>query len=222
MKPIKDYKEVESLKSLKMEKGLLYETIVTTLNPDGEGNAAPIGVICKSPREIILYLYEGSHTLSNILATGNFTVNITDDPILFTEATLGDLEDDYFTPYSDYLILKGASSFFTATTKKVKSIKKRDRYGESELFIITAAVKRIWKGKSFKEPLNRSIYAIIESLINYTRINRAENKEDIINRILEMKRVVDKVGGPREKMAMKRIIDSVKIKLDQQSDVLQH
>ncbi|MBK6586602.1 MAG: DUF447 family protein [Coprothermobacter sp.] len=28
-----------------------------------------------------------SHT-SNILATGNFTVNITDDPILFTEATL--------------------------------------------------------------------------------------------------------------------------------------
>jgi len=218
---IGDYEEVKSLKSLKMEKGLLYETIVTTLNGEGEGNAAPIGVICKSPKEVILYLYEGSHTLSNILATGNFTVNITDDPILFTEATLGDLESDYFIPYSEYLILKGASSFFTATMKKVKSIKRRDRYGESRLFIITADVKRICKGKNFKEPLNRSIYAIIESLINYTRINRVENKGDIIDRILEMKRVVDKVGGSREKMAMKRIIDSLRTKLDQQSNALQ-
>lgn len=222
MKDIGDYKEVETLKSLKMEKGLLYETIVTTLNVEGKGNAAPIGVTCKSPREVILYLYEGSHTLSNILATGNFTVNITDDPTLFTEATLGDLGDDYFIPYSEYLILKGASSFFTATTKKVRSIKRRDQYGESKLFIITADVKRICKGKNFKEPLNRSIYAIIESLINYTRIDQAKNKEDIIDRILEMKRVVDKVGGPREKMAMKRIIDSLRIKLDQQTDALQH
>jgi len=39
---IGDYKEVENLKSLKMEKGLLYETIVTTLNVEGVGNAAPI------------------------------------------------------------------------------------------------------------------------------------------------------------------------------------
>ncbi len=210
MEDIGDYKEVENLKSLKMEKGLLYETIVTTLNVEGVGNAAPIGVICKGPREVILYLYEGSHTLSNILATSNFTVNITDDPILFTEATLGDLGDEYFIPYSEYLILRGASSFFTATTKRVKGVKRKDRYGESKLFIITADVKRIFKGKNFKEPLNRSIYAIIESLINYTRINRVENKEDIIDRILEMKRVVDRVGGSREKLAMRRIIDSLR------------
>ncbi|MBK6586603.1 MAG: DUF447 family protein [Coprothermobacter sp.] len=76
--------------------------------------------------------------------------------------------------------------------------------------MITADVKRIFKGKNFKEPLNRSIYAIIESLINYTRINRVENKEDIIDRILEMKRVVDRVGGSREKLAMRRIIDSLR------------
>ncbi len=35
------------LESIGMEKGLLYETIVTTVNEDGTSNAAPIGVICK-------------------------------------------------------------------------------------------------------------------------------------------------------------------------------
>jgi len=35
------------LYSLGMEKGLLYETIVTTKNLDGTPNAAPIGVFCK-------------------------------------------------------------------------------------------------------------------------------------------------------------------------------
>lgn len=220
---IGDYKEVESLNSLNMGEGLLYETIITTVDRDGRGNAAPIGVICKSPREIVLYLYEGSHTLSNILATGNFTVNITHDPILFTEATIGDLEDNYFIPYSQHLILKGASSFFTAAMKKVRKVKRRDRYGESGLFIITADVKRIFKGENFKGPLNRGIYAIIESLINYTRIDRAENKKEILDRISEMKRVVDKVGGSREKLAMKKIIESVRnLKLDQQNDAHQH
>jgi len=220
---IEDYKEVENLNALNMDKGLLYETIITTVDGGGRGNAAPIGVICKSPREIVLYLYEGSHTLSNILSTGNFTVNITHDPILFTEATIGDLEDDYFTPYTQHLILKGASSFFTATIKKVRKVKRKDRYGESRLFIITADVKRIFKGENFREPLNRSIYAIIESLINYTRIDRAENKKEILDRISEMKRVVDKVGGSREKLAMKKIIDSIRnLKLDQQNNVYQH
>ncbi|BAW31635.1 MAG TPA: DUF447 family protein [Methanothermobacter sp.] len=215
MEEIKDYKEVKSLESLKMEKGMLYETIITSIDENGKGNAAPIGVVCKNPSEIILYLYEGSHTLSNILNSGNFTVNITHDPLLFTEATLGDLRGDFFIPYSQYLILKGASSFFTATTKDVKSVKRRDRYGESKLFIIKADVKNIFKGKNFKEPLNRGIYAVIESLINYTRIDRAENKEDILGRILDMKRVVDKVGGSREKLAMKKIVDSLRnLKVD--------
>lgn len=210
MEEIEDYMEVESLRSLKMKKGILYETIITTVDENGMGNAAPIGVLCKGPREIILYLYEGSHTLSNILNTGDFTVNITHDPILFTEATLGDLKDDYFIPYSQYLILKGASSFFTASTEYVKSVKRRDRYGESVLFIIKGDVRRIFKGKNFKEPLNRGIYAVIESLINYTRIDRAENKDDMLKRILEMRRVVNRVGGSKEKLAMKKIIDSIK------------
>ena len=42
-----------------MEKGLLYETIVTTVNDDQTPNAAPIGIICKNVNEVVAYLHHG-------------------------------------------------------------------------------------------------------------------------------------------------------------------
>ena len=57
---------MQDLESLGMEKGFLYETIITTNNADGTPNAAPIGVICKNKQEIVLHLFEGTHTLENI------------------------------------------------------------------------------------------------------------------------------------------------------------
>jgi hypothetical protein len=47
-----------NLYSLGMEKGLLYETILTTINSDGTPNAAPIGVICKDSNGIVIYLHQ--------------------------------------------------------------------------------------------------------------------------------------------------------------------
>ena len=35
-----------NLSSVGMEKGRQYETVITTLSPEGKRNAAPIGVIC--------------------------------------------------------------------------------------------------------------------------------------------------------------------------------
>ncbi|MCE7699013.1 MAG: DUF447 family protein, partial [Methanobacterium paludis] len=62
------------LGSVGMERGMLYETVVTTKNNDGVPNAAPIGVTCKDKNEIVLYLHQGSHTVKNIKAEGRFVV----------------------------------------------------------------------------------------------------------------------------------------------------
>ena len=66
-----------------MEKGLLYETIVTTVNADQTPNAAPIGVICKNDNEVIIYLHHGSKTVRNIKRNHSFIVNILKDPMVF-------------------------------------------------------------------------------------------------------------------------------------------
>lgn len=71
-----------NLSSVGMEKGRQYETVITTLSPEGKRNAAPIGVICTGKDSIICRIFKGSTTLENIISQKEFTVNITENPEL--------------------------------------------------------------------------------------------------------------------------------------------
>ena len=92
----KEYRKTESLESLNMFKGQLYETIVTTQSNEHIKNAAPIGVICKDSNHIVIHLDNCVHTHRNIIENGELIVNITKDPLIFTYSTIGELDDEYF------------------------------------------------------------------------------------------------------------------------------
>ncbi|MDI9614270.1 DUF447 domain-containing protein [Methanothermobacter sp.] len=205
------YTPESSLMALDMVPGQLYETLVVTWDELMRGNAAPIGVLCTGERSVTLYLYPGTHTLENMLRNRKFTVNVTLDPLIFTEAALGDPGDEMFSSHRGYLHLQGADAFFTAEVDSVKKVVRTDRYGETEIQIVNAKVHEIFRGEDFRIVLNRGIYAVIESLINYTRSGFMD-PHDLMGRIREMNRVARKVGGPREREAMKRIIRELESK----------
>lgn len=205
------YSPESALTALDMVPGQLYETIVVTWDESMMGNAAPIGILCTGEQSVTLYLYPGTHTLENILRNRKFTVNVTLDPLTFTEATLGGLGDEMFSSHRGYLHLQGADAFFTAEVESVKKVVRTDRYGETEIHIVNARTPEIFRGEDFRTVLNRGIYAVIESLINYTRADFMD-PQDLMGRIREMNRVARKVGGPREREAMKRIIRELESK----------
>lgn len=239
-----NYKKLNDLYSLQMAKGQLYETIITTKNINGlemspsclkessdlkvdnlklynnkktncSVNAAPIGVLCKNSKQIVLYLYEGTHTVHNIHHHDYFMVNITQNPILFTKSTLEDLGDEYFEYYNEnngIPFLKDADAFFVCRVGKIKEITKKNDLGSSKMSIVTADVEEVVQINSQAIPLNRGIYAVIESLIHYTRFELAdeETKTSYWARIKEMDRVVKKVGSPPEKAALSEIINEIK------------
>ena len=107
-----------------MEKGLLYETIVTTVNNDHTPNAAPIGVICKNDKEVVAYLHHGSKTVHNIKKNHSFIVNILKDPMIFVESTLGNLSNNYFEQYLNEFYIKNTDAFFIAHVKSLKDVEK--------------------------------------------------------------------------------------------------
>lgn len=205
---------MKDLKSLGMEKGLLYETIITTKNEDDTPNAAPIGVICKDALEIVLYLYESTHTLQNIKSNPPFIVNITKDPLIFANSTLGDLSVDYFEKYNDNYYIKNTDAFFIATINSIKEVEKEDNIGKSRVSIIKANVDEIIIKNEPVEPLNRAIFAIIESLVYFSRIEIVdeETKKIYSKRIKEMSRLVSRVGGIDHKKAMNNILKHVENK----------
>ena len=196
-----------NLYSIGMEKGLLYETIITTKNDKGIPNAAPIGVSCKNESEIVLYLFEGTHTLQNIELNNHFIVNILKDPNIFVESTLGQLSSNFFKKHKNDFYIKNTDIFFSSKVKNIKKVEKKDNIGKSKLIIITATPKEIVIINK-TEPLNRAIFAIIESLVYLSRINIVDEETSIgyMARINEMSKIVSRTGGKNHKAAMKQIL----------------
>ncbi len=196
------------LKSVGMSKGMLYETIITTTNPDKTPNAAPIGVICKSLNEIVVYLHEGSHTIKNIKNNGEFLVNILKDPLIFVESTMGDLPTEDFIKYHDNYSIRDADAFVLAKVKDLKDVEREDQFGISRTSIVRANVKEIIINNECVEPLNRAIYGVLESLVYLSRKEIVSGKtEELYNmRMKEISRIVNKVGSAEHKQAVKKVM----------------
>ncbi|MBP5785468.1 MAG: DUF447 family protein, partial [Methanobrevibacter sp.] len=64
-----------------------YEVIITTIDKDGNSNAAPFGLRVLESNEVFLRIFEGGNTIKNIKEKGEFIVNITTDPLMFTLST---------------------------------------------------------------------------------------------------------------------------------------
>ncbi|MCE5214336.1 MAG: DUF447 family protein [Methanobacterium sp.] len=198
------------LKSVGMSKGMLYETIITTTNPDKTPNAAPIGVICKSLKEVVVYLHEGSHTVRNIKNNGEFIVNILKDPLLFVESTMEDLDIDNFMEYEDNYSIRDADAFFKAKVVDLKEVEREDQFGISRTSIVRADVGEIIINKECPEPLNRAIYGVLESLVYLSRKEIVSGKtEELYNmRMKEISRIVNKVGASEHKQAIKKVMNA--------------
>ena len=199
------------LYSLGMEKGLLYETIVTTKNPDGTPNAAPIGVICKEDNEIVFYLHKGSKTFDNVQREKSFHVNVISDPMVFVESTIGNLESAEFQANNGGFCIKSAEAFFRAEVTHEKLVQRKDHLGISITNVIRAGVMEVVKNQEHVQPLNRAIYGIIEALVYLSRIDMVseDEKKAYLHQIIEISRVVNKVGSEDHKKAMKKILESL-------------
>jgi len=195
------------LGSIGMEKGLLYETIVTSVNEDGTSNAAPIGVICKNKKEIVLYLHHGSRTVRNIKRNNSFIVNILKDPMVFVESTIDDLSNSYFENYKNEFYIKDTEAFLMARVTSLKDVEMEDKLGISLTTILKAEVTDIVKKKECVEPLNRAIYGILEGLVYLTRMEMVSGDMEKLyrHRMGEISRIDNKVGGEEHKRAMKKI-----------------
>lgn len=205
-------KTMLGLYSLGMEKGLLYETILTTRNPNGTPNAAPIGVICKDDDEVVFYLHKGSKTFDNVLREKSFYVNIINDPMVFVESTIGNLESGKFQlDDGDGFFIKTAEAFFRAEVTSEKLVHRKDHLGTFTTYVIRARVLRMVKNQEHVQPLNRAIYGIIEALVYISRIDivSEDEKKDYLNHISEISRLVNKVGSEDHKRAMKKIWESI-------------
>lgn len=203
-KTLNDNMEIE-LSLIGMEKGRQYETIVTTNNYENIKNAAPIGVIYAGEDKILNRIFKGSHTLENIISQGEFVVNITHNPELFTLSTIGNLPQDYFNEDNS---LKGVEAYFKCEVISLKeAVTQSDPIrNSSAAMVIKSKVTELIIKKPTKA-MNRAFSYVIESLANLSRFDIVEKdkKEEYLKRFKEANRVVAKVGRREDIKAMGEI-----------------
>ena len=195
-----------SLESIGMEAGARYEAIYTTMNGAGEMNAAPIGVKCINDYDVAARIFEGSKTLANIMETNLFVVNITDNPMIYADALYGNLENLKFVKDDDIAYLKDADAYFICLVKSIEEAgPQKDHVNEgAKSYIVVAENISISINRKGAKALNRGLFAFIESLVDYSRVDVIddEKKEEYENRFLENERLIERVGESDVRDAM--------------------
>lgn len=193
------------LSTIGFEKGKQYETIITTSDSSNKMNAAPIGVICRGPNTIMCRIFKGGHTLSNIILKREFTVNICEDPMLFAKSTIGNLDEDEFEKDNS---IKNIDSYFKCEViDLIEAVKQSDPIrNKSEAIVIKAKVTKLVINNPIKA-YNRSFGLIIESLVNFSRIDIVDDgtKKYYLDRFKEANRVIKKVGSKKDRESMVEI-----------------
>jgi hypothetical protein len=165
--------------------------IFTTISPDGVPNAAPIGLHRKDSR-LFARIYN-SKTIENILSKPVAAANIVDDPVLFVQSSLSDIELERFKLVDGFPVLDKTMGWilFECRCKKGENI---------SVVELTPAKGKIYARKI--KPVNRGFNAVIEASIHATRYVILKEQK-YLDRIEYYNTIVQKCGGAREKEAMR-------------------
>jgi hypothetical protein len=178
---------------------MITETIVTTVNEEGVGNFAPMGVTI-GDGEILIRPYKESATYRNLLATGTAVVNLTDNVLLFAESAVSNPQFPAF-PADQVrgLILKDACSYYECLVKDTDTTHERASF---RCRVVKKGVLREFVG------FNRAKNAVIEAAILATRV-RFLGVEPILDEYRRFSEIVRKTGGEQEIRAIQYLQDHV-------------
>jgi hypothetical protein len=177
--------------------GGISETILTTVNPDGSFNAAPMGVHRVSHEVLELRPFKSSSTFVNLLNNPNACINVTDDPGLFFVTAFKDkTAKGSQEPVIDKdMRLISASAHIFVDASKSSDI--------SEIrACFTCRVKDIKAPAMMPRSFSRGRAEALEAIIHATRIEvyskegGLDDVEKLIKRFAECKNVVERVSAP--------------------------
>lgn len=201
------------LSRIGMNKGQQYETIITTIDKNGKSNAAPFGLRALDKDKIQLRIFEGGNSIRNIKENKKFVVNVSENPLMFTLSSIDTIPEEYLTKidsetkkYNELFYLTNADAYFICEVETLKTaFRENDQIKDTEVNMIKANVVELTINNKCARPINRAIHALIEALVNYSRIDivNSETQKYFLERFLESEKIIKRVGNEEEKESIK-------------------
>jgi hypothetical protein len=166
----------------------IVESIVTTLDPEGRPNFAPMGVEWGDDL-IVLKPFLETTTFRNIQASRTAVVNLTDDVLLIAESAIG---NPVFPAAPATLVrgvvLEAACSWRELEVLSLDATPPRSRI---EARVVHRGVRREFIG------FNRARHAVLEAAILATRVHLLSAGQ-IREELARLQVLIDKTAGARE------------------------
>ncbi len=171
------------------------EVIVTTVSLDGKPNAAPIGIIRREGK-LMVRVYNGSQTYTNIRDTGRLVANMVYDPALFVRSALSDVDDDVF----EFIKTDNDEDFSVIADCNAWMLFEAEY--NSENTVLVAELHPVTGTIRLQEirPVNRAFNAVIEAVVLATRHKIFKNEKCLLQ-IKSYRNIIYKCGGITEKNA---------------------
>jgi uncharacterized protein len=171
---------------------VIIESIVTSMDPSGTVNFAPMGVEWGEDH-LVLKPFLETTTFRNVSATRTAVVNLTDDVMLFAQAAISSPSYPAFpAEVVRGVVLEAACSWREVEAVSVDATPPRSRI---EARIVHHGFRREFLG------FNRARHAVLETAILATRTHLIP-AEQIQAEMEKLQVIVDKTAGPREQEAM--------------------
>ena len=175
---------------------MIVETIVTTRDPLGRVNVAPMGVEwepASDPGRIVLKPFLETATYRNVLASAAAVVNLVDDVRVFARAAISNpaYETVPATVISG-VVLTDCCAWRELEVSSIDSTPPRSRI---EMRVVHGGTNRDFIG------FNRACHAVLEAAIYATRVHMLP-RAFLESELQRLQVIVDKTAGPREFEAM--------------------
>jgi uncharacterized protein len=179
---------------------VIIETIVTTVEPGGSINFAPMGVEWGN-ETIVLKPFLETTTFRNLSVSRSAVVNLTDDVMLFAQ---GAISSPQF-PSAPATVVKGAVLEAACSWRELEvvSIDATPPRSRIEARVVHRGFRREFIG------FNRARHAVLEAAILATRTHLLP-AEQIREEYARLQVMVDKTAGPREQEAMELLTQYVR------------
>ena len=179
---------------------MIIETIVTTVDPGGSINFAPMGVEW-GDETIVLKPFLETTTFRNLSVTRSAVVNLTDDVMLFAQ---GAISSPQF-PSAPATVVKGAVLEAACSWRELEvvSIDATPPRSRIEARVVHRGFRREFIG------FNRARHAVLEAAILATRTHLLP-ADQIREEYARLQIMVDKTAGPREQEAMELLTQYVR------------
>ena len=171
---------------------MIIESILTSVDPAGLVNCAPMGV--EWGEDVILIKpYQETATYRNLAATGVAVVNLTDNVLLFAQSAIS----SPIFPTRPAVVVPGVALQDVCSWREleVENIDTQEPRARARARVVHRGFAREFLG------FNRARHAVLEAAILATR-TRFLPGEQILSEFERLQIIVDKTAGPQEHEAM--------------------